>query len=268
MGEANQIVYGLARSAAVMDVRLVMKERLDQAVVSRGLAPSRARARDLIQRGFVSLDGAACVKPSTGVTPGHIVRLSIEAPTYVSRGAEKLLSALDAFAFDPARRIALDIGASTGGFTQVLLERGAARVYAVDVGHGQLRSAVSDDRRVVALEGTDARALDHQLIPGPISAIVADVSFISLVKALPAALALAAPKAWLIALIKPQFEAGPDHVGRGGIVRDAAVQQHVVAEIEAWVSARSGWTTQGVVPSPILGGSGNKEFLIGATYRG
>ncbi len=251
-----------------MDGPVPMKERLDQAVVSRGLAPSRARARDLIQRGFVSLDGTACVKPSASVTAVHVVQLSAAAPTYVSRGAEKLASGLDAFAFDPAGRIALDVGASTGGFTQLLLERGAARVYAVDVGHGQLRSSVGNDPRVVALEGTDARVLDHQLIPDPISAIVADVSFISLPKALPVALGLAAPGAWLVALIKPQFEAGPDHVGRGGIVRDAAVQQQVVAEIEAWLGAQRGWSTKGVVPSPILGGSGNAEFLIGATFRG
>ena len=257
-----------AQSTAVMDAHLTKKERLDQAVVSRGLAPSRARARDLIHRGFIKVDGAPCLKPSTGVMPAQSVLLSADAPTYVSRGAEKLVSALDAFAFDATDRIALDVGASTGGFTQVLLERGAARVYAVDVGHGQLRAAVSNDRRVVALEGTDARALDRQCVPDPISAIVADVSFISLGKALPAALALAAPQAWLVALIKPQFEAGPDHVGRGGIVRDVAIQQRVVSEIEAWLTAQSGWTIQGVVSSPILGGSGNAEFLIGATFRG
>ena len=171
----------------------------------------------------------------------------------------------------PATRIAQDIvviGASTGGFTEVLLERGASRVYAIDVGHGQLRANLCEDPRVVGLEGMDARSLDASVVPDPVGAIAADVSFISLTKALPAALHLAAPGAWLVALIKPQFEAGPDHVGRGGIVRDARIQLQVVNLVETWIAARSGWAVSGVVPSPILGGSGNAEFLIGATFSG
>ena len=237
-------------------------------MVVRGLAPSRARARDLIQRGFVKVDGRACLKPSTSVSASQSVELANNAPGYVSRGAEKLIAALDAFHFSAAGRVALDVGASTGGFTQVLLERGATRVYAVDVGHSQLSPSLGADPRVVSLEGTDARALDAIRVPEPIGAIVADVSFISLAKALPAALALAAPAAWLVALIKPQFEAGPGHVGRGGIVREAAVQQRAVREVRTWMAGQDGWSVAGVVPSPIPGGSGNAEFLIGATFSG
>ncbi len=244
------------------------KVRLDQAVVVRGLAPSRSRARDLIQRGFVKVDGQVCLKASTGVAPSQAVDLADNSPGYVSRGAEKLIAALDYFGFSPAGRVALDIGASTGGFTEVLLERGASRVYAIDVGHGQLRANLCEDPRVVGLEGMDARSLDASVVPDPVGAIAADVSFISLTKALPAALHLAAPGAWLVALIKPQFEAGPDHVGRGGIVRDASIQLQVVNLVETWIAARSGWAVSGVVPSPILGGSGNAEFLIGATFSG
>ncbi len=237
-------------------------------VVAKGLAPSRARARDLIQRGFVTVDGQACLKASTGVAALQHIALESAAPRYVSRGAEKLIAALDTFGFSPAGRMALDVGASTGGFTQVLIERGADRVYAIDVGHGQLRAAISGDLRVVALEGTDARDLNVAMVPDSIAAIVADVSFISVTKALPAALALAAPGAWLVALIKPQFEAGREHVGRGGIIRDPTIQQQAVRFVETWIDARSGWSVVGVVQSPILGGSGNAEFLIGATFSG
>ena len=264
---------------------------MDQILVAKGLAPSRARAHDLIQRGFVTVDGRQCLKASASVTAVQQIVLASNAPDYVSRGAEKLVAALDAFDFQVRGRIALDIGASTGGFTQVLIERvaseqgynqtrerlqslqvlierGARLVYAVDVGHSQLRQMLSSHPSVVALENTDARSLDTTIVPDRIEAIVADLSFISVTKALPAALALAAPGAWLVTLIKPQFEAGREHVGRGGIVRDPEVRQKVVRTIEMWIEARSGWTVTGVVPSPILGGSGNAEFLIGATFSG
>ncbi len=237
-------------------------------MVARGLVPSRARARDMIQRGFVSVDGQACLKVSTGVAATQRVVLDHHAPSYVSRGAEKLVAALDAFGFSATGRIALDVGASTGGFTQVLIERGAGLVYAIDVGRGQLRAALTGDPHVITLEGIDARDLDPLIVPDAIEAIVADVSFISVTKALPAALALAAPGAWLVALIKPQFEAGRKYVGRGGIVRDPVVQQQAVRFVETWIDARSGWSVKGIVPSPILGGSGNAEFLIGATFSG
>ena len=237
-------------------------------MVARGLVPSRARARDMIQRGFVRVDGQACLKVSTAVAATQRIVLDHHAPSYVSRGAEKLVAALDAFGFSATGRIALDVGASTGGFTQVLIERGAGLVYAIDVGRGQLRAALTGDPHVIALEGIDARDLDPLIVPDAIEAIVADVSFISVTKALPAALALAAPGAWLVALIKPQFEAGRKYVGRGGIVRDPVVQQQAVRFVETWIDARSGWSVKGIVPSPILGGSGNAEFLIGATFSG
>lgn len=247
-----------------MDSSSHSRERLDQAVVARGLAPSRSRARDLILRGKVLVGGRPSDKPAAAVGPADALTLAPDAPAYVSRGAEKLIAALDAFGFGVSGRTALDVGASTGGFTEVLLERGARRVYAVDVGRGQLDPAVAADPRVVSLESTDARALDAARIPDPIGAIVADVSFISLAKALPAALALAAPGCWLVALVKPQFEVGPDHVGKGGIVRDAAARDAALAEVSAWIASRPGWRVTGTIPSPILGGSGNAEFLLGA----
>ena len=228
------------------------------------MAPTRSRARDLILRGKVLVGGHACDKPATAVGPADAVTLAPDTPAYVSRGAEKLIAALDAFGFDPSGRTALDVGASTGGFTEVLLERGAVRVYAVDVGRGQLDPGIAADPRVVSLEATDARSLDTARIPEPIGAIVADASFISLTKALPAALGLAAPGCWLAALVKPQFEVGPGHVGKGGIVRDAAARDRALADVCAWLAGQPGWTVAGSIPSPILGGSGNTEFLLGA----
>ncbi len=185
---------------------------------------------------------------------------------YVSRGGLKLEAALDAFGFDPKGRVALDVGASTGGFTDVLIARGAAKVYAVDVGRGQLHAKLRVNPRVVALEGTDARALDRPVIREEVTAIVADVSFISLTLALPAALRLAAPGAWLVALVKPQFEAGREAVGKGGIVRSEADRQKAVAKVRTFIEGEAGWTVVGEIASPIRGGSGNEEFLIGARH--
>jgi 23S rRNA (cytidine1920-2'-O)/16S rRNA (cytidine1409-2'-O)-methyltransferase len=176
----------------------------------------------------------------------------------------KLIAALDYFRFPVAGVVALDVGASTGGFTEVLLARGAARVYAVDVGHGQLHARVASDARVVSLEGRDARQLDDMLVSEPVGAIVADVSFISLMKALPVPLTFARAGAWLVALIKPQFEAGRAAVGKRGIVRDPAARQRAVALVRFWVAAQPGWRVLDVIPSPIAGGSGNEEFLLGA----
>jgi 23S rRNA (cytidine1920-2'-O)/16S rRNA (cytidine1409-2'-O)-methyltransferase len=193
------------------------------------------------------------------------LRLKSTGPTYVSRGAVKLLAGLDGFAIDPVGRECLDIGASTGGFTEALLERGAARVTAVDVGHGQLDWRLRNDPRVVVLERTNARHLTPDLLPAPPSLVVCDASFIGLRTVLPAALALASPGAKLVALIKPQFEAGPDAVGKGGVVRDSAVHELVCALIRNWLAANMGWTVLGIVPSPILGPKGNREFLVGAT---
>jgi 23S rRNA (cytidine1920-2'-O)/16S rRNA (cytidine1409-2'-O)-methyltransferase len=242
--------------------------RLDKEIVARGLAPSRSRAQDLIRRGLVAVDGIAALKPGAEVPAGAEIRIAGSAGDAVSRGGVKLAAALDYFRLQPEGRVALDVGASTGGFTEALLRRGAARVYAVDVGHGQLHSRLKQDARVVALEGCDARRLDRTLVPEPVGAVVADVSFISLTKALPAALALAAPGAWLAALIKPQFEAGPAAVGKGGIVRDPADRERAVATVEAWFAGLAAWRVLGVIPSPIAGGSGNVEFLLGAVRDG
>jgi 23S rRNA (cytidine1920-2'-O)/16S rRNA (cytidine1409-2'-O)-methyltransferase len=238
-------------------------QRLDQSLVTRGLAPTRSRARDLVLRGHVRVDGETVVKPSASVGPGAALDVTAEAAD-VSRGAVKLRAALEAFGFDAGGRICLDIGASTGGFTQTLLMSGAAKVYAVDVGHGQLAAVLRDDPRVADLQGTDARSLTACQVAEQPLAVVADVSFISLTKALGPALSLAGNGAWLAALVKPQFEAGRDAVGKGGIVRDDLIRQASLAAVASWLAAQPGWSVKGTIESPIAGGSGNKEFLIGA----
>jgi 23S rRNA (cytidine1920-2'-O)/16S rRNA (cytidine1409-2'-O)-methyltransferase len=245
-----------------------MRNRLDIVLVERGLAPSRSRARDLIKGGKVLVDGEVCMKAGAEVDADEALSLREAGPPAVSRGGAKLASALASFEFDPAGLVALDVGASTGGFTEVLLTRGAAKVYAVDVGHGQLHASLRDNPRVVSFEGCDARTLTRALIPEPVAAIVADVSFISLTKALLPALGLAAPGAWLVALIKPQFEVGRGGVGKGGIVREAAARQQAVDSVTAWITAQDGWRIAGVVPSPTKGGSGNEEYLLGGRCDG
>ena len=235
-----------------------MGTRLDLALVDRGLAPTRARARDAVLRGHVSVDGRLADKPAMNVEAASAITLDDPAAGYVSRGALKLIAALDRFGFSPKDRAALDLGASTGGFTQVLLERGAAHVFAVDVGHGQLR-------RVTSLEGLNARDLTRDDLGEPVTAIVADVSFISLRLVLPPALALAGAGAWGIFLVKPQFEVGRDNLGKGGIVRDPALAERTAADIATWLETELGWRTTGLILSPIAGGDGNREFLVGAT---
>ena len=242
--------------------------RLDQLLVARGSVATRSRARDVIRRGLVRVDGFIATKAGMMVGEDAVVTLPEDAAAHVSRAADKLIAALDVFGFDPAGRICLDVGASTGGFSQVLVKRGAAKVYAVDVGHEQLHAALRNEPRIVSLEGVDARKLDHSLICGPVTAIVADVSFISLTKALPASLALAAPGCWLVALIKPQFEVGADGIGKGGIVRDVALRDEAVARVRNWIDGQARWHVGTVLPSPITGGSGNQEFLIGAVHDG
>lgn len=239
-------------------------QRLDLALVARGLVATRAKARDLIARGEVRIDGEIASKPAMTVREAQTIDVDAQAAAQVSRGAVKLTAALDHFGLDASGRIALDIGASTGGFTQTLLERDAARVYAVDVGRGQLHEMIASDERVVALEECDARTIDRALVPDPIDAIVADVSFISLQKALPAALTLAASGCWLVALVKPQFEVGRDGVGKGGVVRDQALRERALADVRDWLTTQEGWTVTGAIPSPIEGGSGNVEFLLTA----
>lgn len=241
--------------------------RLDKALLMRGLVPTRSRARDLIVRGAVSVDGEVQLKPGALVAEDAPIALA-ESSDYVSRGALKLVAALDTFGFDPQGGVALDVGASTGGFTDVLLARGAEHVFAVDVGHGQLHPRLMDDARVTSLEGQDARALTEREIPRRVTAIVADVSFISLEKALPAALEFAETGCWLVALVKPQFEAGREAIGKGGIVRDAAVREAQADKLAAWIGALPGWQVVGVIASPIEGGSGNQEFLLGARLDG
>jgi 23S rRNA (cytidine1920-2'-O)/16S rRNA (cytidine1409-2'-O)-methyltransferase len=242
------------------------KMRLDRILVERGLATTRSRAADLIRLGAVSVEGRPALKPGALIEPSARLSVDEQASPFVSRGGLKLTAALDAFGLDPKGLVALDIGASTGGFTEVLLGRGATRVYAVDVGRDQLHAKLRDDPRVVDLEGLDARRLDQGAINGPVGAIVADVSFISLTKALPAALGLAAPGAWLVALVKPQFEVGREAVGKGGIVRDAQARAKAVAEVRAFIDATPGWKVFAELPSPIPGGSGNEEVLIGARH--
>jgi 23S rRNA (cytidine1920-2'-O)/16S rRNA (cytidine1409-2'-O)-methyltransferase len=241
--------------------------RLDKALLARGLVPTRSRARDLIVRGAVSVDGAVQLKPGALVAEDAPIALS-ESSDYVSRGGLKLEAGLGAFGFDPQGRVALDVGASTGGFTEVLLRRGARHVFAVDVGHGQLDPRLLGDARVTSLEGRDARALTDREILHCVGAIVADVSFISLEKALPAALGFAERGCWLVALVKPQFEAGREAVGKGGIVRDVSVRAAQADKISAWIGGLPGWRVAGVIASPIEGGSGNEEFLLGAVFNG
>ena len=242
---------------------MTTKKRADRSLVDRGLAPSRARAQAAIEAGLVTADGVRIEKASQPVSSAAELRASPAHP-YVSRGGLKLAAALDCFAIEPRSKVCLDVGASTGGFSEVLLERGARLVYAVDVGHGQLHPSLHGRRGIVSLERTDARALDRKLIPEPVELVVADVSFISLKLVLPAALALCAPAAELVVLVKPQFEAGRAHLKKG-IVRDEAVRKAVCADIERFIAAE-GWRVIGAKESPIPGGDGNREFLIGARH--
>ena len=235
--------------------------RLDQALVAAGLADSRTEAQALVAAGRVTVDGAAADKPARRVGPAAALAVA-EGPRWASRAALKLLHALDVFGLDPTGVRALDLGASTGGFTDALLARGAATVTAVDVGRGQLHPRLAADPRVRPLEGVDARALPDGLAEGA-DWIVADLSFISATKALGPALAAAPSGATLTLLVKPQFEAGPEAVGRGGIVRDPAARAAACDSVRAFVAA-AGWRVLGVVESPVTGGDGNVEYLLAA----
>jgi len=241
----------------------VTRHRLDDELVRRGLYPSRSRARDAILRGTVMVDGVTAARPAQSVIAASQIAIADAARTYVSRAALKLKHALHTFGIAARNLRALDIGASTGGFTQVLLEEGAAHVTAIDVGHGQMAPQLVSDPRVTLIEGLNARDLEATHLEGPIDLIVCDVSFISLKLALPKALALAGPGARLVALIKPQFEVGRDALGKGGLVTDPAEHDRVCRDIAAFVDAQ-GWTVLGLVPSPVTGGDGNREFLIAA----
>jgi 23S rRNA (cytidine1920-2'-O)/16S rRNA (cytidine1409-2'-O)-methyltransferase len=239
------------------------RTRADLALVARGLFDSRAKARAAIEAGGVTADGRLVAKASEPIADDAVVEATPAHP-YVGRGALKLEHALSAWAVAVMGRVVLDVGASTGGFTEVCLAAGARRVYAVDVGRGQLHPSLAEDPRVVSLEGLDARTLTPAELPEPPELIVCDVSFIGLAKALPAALALAAPDADLIALVKPQFEVGPERVGKGGVVKDAEARDAALAGVRAWLAA-GGWAVRATADSPIAGGGGNREFLLWAT---
>lgn len=239
------------------------KLRADIALVERGLAESRTRAQALILAGLVFSGEQRVSKAGDLIRPDQPLELRGQDHPWVSRGGLKLDHAIRHFGLSATDRICLDVGASTGGFTDVLLHYGARKVFAVDVGHGQLAWKLRNDPRVVVMERVNARYLDATQIAEPIQAVVCDASFIGLRTVLPAALALAAPGAWAVALIKPQFEVGPA-IAKGGVVRDAAVHDRVCREIRAWWSELPGWQVQGIEASPILGPEGNREFLIAA----
>jgi 23S rRNA (cytidine1920-2'-O)/16S rRNA (cytidine1409-2'-O)-methyltransferase len=250
------------------------RQRLDAAVVDHGLAPSRERARALIMAGEVRVQGKMVDKPGTLIAPDAVVALAGPAAElrYASRGGLKLEHALDAFELNPADAVCLDVGASTGGFTDVLLRRGAARVYAVDVGRGQLAWNLRIDARVVVLDRTNIRYLTN--LPEPIACAVIDVSFISLRLVLPAVAALLAPGAWVVALVKPQFEAGRAEASRGaGVITDPAVHRRVLAELLAWLDVTGSGAVRrlvarGLVASPITGRDGNREYLLALAENG
>ncbi len=236
-------------------------------MVERGLAESRAKAQALVLAGRVFSGERRLDKPGQTVAPDTPIEVRAPPVPYVSRGGQKLAHGLDHFGIDPAGMVALDVGVSTGGFSDVLLRRGAVRVYAVDVGHGQLDWRLRNDPRVVVLEQINARHLKREHVPEAVGLVVCDVSFISLELALPPALGLAASDAWLIALIKPQFEVGKGQVGKGGVVREPALHRAVCARITHWLSEEQGWHVVGVSESPITGPKGNREFLVAARGR-
>jgi 23S rRNA (cytidine1920-2'-O)/16S rRNA (cytidine1409-2'-O)-methyltransferase len=230
--------------------------------VARGLAPTREKAQALILAGRVEVEGRRAEKAGQAVPEEAAVSISGPPHPYVSRGGVKLAAALDAFALDPAGLVCLDVGASTGGFTDCLLQRGAARVYAVDVGHGQLDARLRGDPRVVVHEKVNARSLSRAEVPEPVDLAAVDVAFISLRLILPAVVPLLKPSGALVALVKPQFEAGRGEVPRGGVVKSEEIRRRVVAEIET-AGRALGLQVLGAIASPILGARGNEEFLLG-----
>lgn len=237
--------------------------RLDAFLAERGLADSRARARDAILRGHVRVNGSPASKPGQTVAANAAVEIDDPAAGFVSRGALKLAGALDAFGIDPKGSSALDIGVSTGGFTDLLLQRGASHVIAVDVGHDQLHFKLRDDPRITLHEGLNARDLNRSHLAGhAIDLVVSDVSFISLKLALPPALMLATSGARAVLLVKPQFEAGREAIGKGGLLRDPDLAPQIAERLRDWLDTLPGWRAQGLLPSPVAGGDGNREFLL------
>ena len=245
------------------------KVRLDQLVFDLGLTESRERAKTTVMSGLVFVDGKRIDKPGTQVSPDSKIEVKGSAIPYVSRGGLKLEKALKVFHIDPTGMHCIDCGASTGGFTDVLLHNGAKKVYAVDVGYGQLAQKLRVDSRVVVLERTNAKYLTAEQIPEPVGMIVCDASFIGLRTVLDVPLNFADPNgAYLIALIKPQFEVEKYQVGEGGIVRDPALHKLVCDTMRDWLSSRAGWTVEGIVESPIKGAEGNTEFLLLGRFSG
>lgn len=242
-----------------------MKRRLDQLLVDRGLVETRSKAQALVMAGKVFSGERRLEKAGQQVAEDTALEVRGQDHPWVSRGGLKLAHALEAFGIEVMGKVAIDVGASTGGFTDVLLQGGAARVYAVDVGHGQLAWKLRSDDRVAVLEKTNARHLTAGHVPEPVDMAVCDASFISLKTVLPPALALVKPGGRLVALIKPQFEAGRAQVGKGGVVRDPEVHEAVCADIRAWLDSLPDWRVDGITPSPITGPEGNIEFLIVAT---
>ena len=239
------------------------RQRLDEALVERGLFPSRSRARDAVERGTVSVGGEVVRKPGQAVRPDIAITVDDPGRAYVSRAALKLVAGLDRFGLDPAGTEALDIGASTGGFTQVLLQRGTGHVTAIDVGHGQIHPDIAADPRVAVVEGLNARDLTATDLAGRLpDFIVSDVSFISLKLALPPALQLAKAGAKAVLLVKPQFEAGRAAIGKGGLLKNPGEAGRIAGELRDWLDAVPGWRAIGLCPSPIEGGDGNREFLL------
>lgn len=239
-------------------------QRLDQLLVSKGLFASRSRARDAVSRGTVSVNGKIVTKPSLCFAENAVIAIDDPAQDYVSRAALKLVAALDHFKLDPQGHECLDVGASTGGFTEVLLERGAGHVTAIDVGHGQIHPRVENNPRVTSIEGLNARFLTQDDIDGrEISFIVSDVSFISLKLALAPALDLATSSAFAVLLVKPQFEAGREAISKAGLLKEPETAPQVAAELQRWLTEDMGWESLGLIPSPIAGGDGNVEFLLG-----
>lgn len=236
--------------------------RLDHALVDRGLAANRSKARDMIARGCVNVGGDQATKPGQKIAPDAAITIDDPAQHYVSRAALKLVEGLKVSGFDPKGCHCLDLGCSTGGFTQVLLEAGAAHVLAVDVGHGQMVEPLASDARVDLREGFNARHMTAEDIQTPPTFIVSDMSFISLTKGAEAALRLAAEEAKAILLVKPQFEVGRDGVGKGGLVTDMALLNQTLAEVRAWFNALPGWRETAFAPSPITGADGNTEYLL------
>jgi len=258
---AQEIQTALAGPAARCYISsMIARRRADRLLVERGLFESRAKAQAAIAAGLVLADDRPVTKPSEEIPIDCKLQATAAYP-YVSRGGVKLAAALDHFGFDPKGRVCLDVGASTGGFTDVLLQRGARRVYAVDVGHNQLHVSLREKPEVLALERTDIRKLDPARLPEPPDFVVVDVSFTSLKLTLPPALLLVQRPAQLVALIKPQFEVGRSHVKKG-LVRDADIHAAVCDHLSAYVELL-GWDVVDVIPSPILGGEGNREFLLG-----